>query len=120
MAKKRILLVEDHEDVYEFVSLFLEDKGYLVAVAKDGREGIDKVKEFRPDLVILDLMMPRMDGFSVLKLLMGMDAPPKVLVLSAIQKMEGVEEAMRLGASGYVTKPVEGERLLKKVQSLVS
>ena len=82
---------------------------------------MDLIKEFAPDLIILDLMMPTIDGYGVLKLLPEFDLPkiPKVLVLSAVDKMGGVEEALHMGACAFMTKPIETKRLLQKIMEIL-
>ena len=118
---KRILLVEDDLDVREFLEPYLADKDYEVAVAVNGREGWEKLLQFKPDLMILDLMMPRLDGISLLKIMS--DSPrirkPRVLVLTAVQELKQVEEAMAFGADAYLLKPIDNSRLLKKIQDLI-
>ncbi|HRY29383.1 MAG TPA: response regulator [Elusimicrobiota bacterium] len=122
MDKKRILLVEDDEDVSDFLKPFLADNDYEMDVAIDGRSGLKKLGEFQPDLVILDLMMPGVDGFEFLK---SLQAKPelktaKILVVTAVQKVGGAEEALRLGADGYLMKPVDNDLLLEKIKDLLS
>jgi DNA-binding response OmpR family regulator len=116
---KRILLIEDDEDVYDFLKPFLSGRGYEVDVATDGEVGLKKVADWKPDLVILDLMMPNVDGFGVLRALSGRPAgsPPRIIVVTAVQKRGGADEAMRLGASGFLTKPIDNEQLLETIQN---
>lgn len=117
----RVLVVEDDEDVYDFLRPFLEDKGFIVDVAIDGRSGLKKVHEFKPALVILDLMMTGLDGFGFLRSLRAAELipSPKVLVLTAVQKVGGAEEALDLGAHAYLTKPVDNDLLWEKIQTLI-
>ncbi len=119
---RKVLIIEDDADVYEFLDPLLSEKGFKVLVSTNGKDGVQKIKEFLPDLIILDLMMPAIDGFGVLSLLSGFDMSPKpkVIVLSAVDKMGGVEEAMHKGASAYLTKPVETKRLLQKIQEVLA
>jgi DNA-binding response OmpR family regulator len=119
--KKRILLVEDDEDVYDFLAPFLADKGYDVRMAHDGGEGIRAVEQFAPDLVILDLMMPHLDGYDFLRVLSSVLRPivPKVIVLTAVQKTGGRQDALKLGASDFLMKPVDSDLLLVKIQQLI-
>ena len=97
---KRVLVVDDEEDVRTFVRLILEDAGYEVQTAMDGREGLQAIRVSRPDLVLLDLMMPVMDGWQVLAGA-GRQHPPFV-VLSASNEPE---RARRQGAVAVVSKP---------------
>lgn len=120
MGAKRVLVVEDDRDVYEFLESLLQARGYNVQLAWNGKVGLDLVKEFKPDLIMLDLLMPRLDGFGFLKVLFGSTGSrAKVLVLSALEEMEHVEEALRLGASGYLMKPVDHHRLVAKIEELI-
>jgi CheY-like chemotaxis protein len=97
---KRVLVVDDEEDVRTFVRLVLEDAGYEVETAMDGREGLEAIHISRPDLVLLDLMMPVMDGWEVMAGV-GRSHPPFV-VLSASDEPE---RARREGAVALVSKP---------------
>lgn len=118
---KKVLIMEDDEDVYDFLDSLLKEKGYDVQMAHNGKDGMQKIKEFKPDLVLLDLMMPSIDGYGVLKLLPEFDLPkkPKVIVLSAIDRMGGVEEALQMGADAYLTKPIETPRLMEKIREVL-
>ena len=82
-ATHRVLVVDDEHDVQALVRLVLERQGYDVEAASDGREALVKIGAQRPDLVVLDLMMPELDGWGVLEHLRGTDAPPRVVLLSA-------------------------------------
>jgi two-component system, OmpR family, copper resistance phosphate regulon response regulator CusR len=121
MAQKRVLVVEDDEDVYDFLRPLLEEKGFIVDVAIDGRSGIKKVREFQPDLVVLDLMMTGLDGYGFLRGLRAAELmpSPKVLVLTAVQKVGGAEEALKLGAHAFLIKPVDNKMLWEKIQALI-
>lgn len=121
MTTRRIVLIEDDEDVSDFLEAFLADRGYEVRAAKDGDEGLRLVQDFMPDLVILDLMMPNLDGYGFLRALAASPLPlsPKVIVLTAVQKMGGREEALQLGAADFLTKPVDHELLLEKIRQLL-
>ena len=79
----RVLVVDDERDVQALVSMVLERQGYEVELASDGREALAKIDARRPDLVVLDLMMPEIDGWGVLERLRGHSAPPRVVLLSA-------------------------------------
>ncbi len=120
LGKKRILLIEDDEDVYDFLQPFLMEKGFEVEVAKNGHFGLETLENFEPHLIILDLMMPHMDGFEFLKaLLTNYKKRPPALILTGVQEMSGVERALRWGAKAYLTKPVDNDRLLKKIQEIL-
>ena len=110
MAAERILIVDDESDVRECVSLLLREAGFEVDGAADGLEGLGKIDALRPDLVLLDLMMPRMDGWEVLRALRGRAGAPVVVMLSAIA---GRERALREGAQACVTKPFHNQDLVE-------
>src|SRR5512134_3653799 len=99
---KRILVVDDERDVRSLVCHILIDQGYEVEQAVDGRDALAKIQAHPPDLVVLDLMMPELDGWQVLRELQGFAVRPRVVVLSAFGDVRGVTEA---GAVGFLPKP---------------
>ena len=115
----RILIVEDNEDLAFGLRRTLEGEGYEVDVADDGPGGVRRARERRPDLVILDLMLPGMDGFRVLKAMRdaGLDMP--VLVLTARGEEADKVYGFRLGADDYVTKPFGLSELIARVGALL-
>jgi DNA-binding response OmpR family regulator len=112
-AAKRILVVDDERDVRSLVCHILTDQGYQVDQAVDGREALDKILASRPDLVVLDLMMPEVDGWQVLRELQGFAVRPRVVVLSAFGDAKRVAEA---GAIGFLAKPFRFAQLLDTCQ----
>ena len=114
---KRILVVEDNKDLAFGLRSNLAMEGYDVRVADTGPEGLRQAKVFRPDLVVLDLMLPEMDGFEVLEAMRGSGLTMPVLILSArgeeIDKVRG----LRLGADDYVTKPFGLMELVARVEA---
>ncbi len=125
MVKKKILLVEDDVDFAEAIKLILESKSYDVAVAHDGQEGLKKVETEQPNLIILDVMMPEMDGYEVCAKL---KAEPKyghipILLLTAVGEAMPTttytrEMGMRTEADDYIPKPVEPAELVERVENL--
>jgi DNA-binding response OmpR family regulator len=115
----RILVVEDNPDLAYGLRNNLEIEGYEVAVAADGAEGLAHARRSRPDLVILDLMLPGLDGFRVLRALReeGRDVP--VLILTARGEEADKVRGLRLGADDYVTKPFGVLELLARVEALL-
>jgi len=115
----RILLVEDNPDLAFGLRNNLEFEGYAVEVAEDGVAGLEAARATRPDLIILDLMLPRMDGFRVLQALRseGIDSP--VLILTARGEEVDKVRGFRLGADDYVTKPFGLMELLARVEALL-
>jgi CheY-like chemotaxis protein len=119
MSAKRILIIDDEKDVLDLIKKRLESSGFLVDVAMDGQEGLQKVKESRPDLVITDIVMPVMDGFAFYKALLSDQglAGIAVLVLSGRKKME--ESFRALGVEHFLSKPFEAQGLLDKVNQIL-
>ena len=119
MATKRILIVEDNEDLAFGLRRTLESEGYAVEVAGDGTRGIDAARRHTPDLIILDLMLPGMDGFRVLKALREQKVNSPVLILSAKGEEADKVYGFRVGADDYVTKPFSLSELIARVGALI-
>ena len=115
----RILLVEDSPDLAYGLATSLEIEGYQVEVAEDGRKGLDRAKALRPDLVILDLMIPQLDGYKVLKMMRESGLETPVLILTARGAETDKVLGFRLGADDYVTKPFGLSELLARVQAIL-
>ena len=119
--KTRILLVDDEPDLVQMVSARLKAAGYEISTAYDGQEALEKVKESRPDLMILDLMLPKLDGYKVCRLL-KFDERTRgipILICTARAQVEDVTLATECGADAYLTKPFEAKVLLSKLQELL-
>jgi DNA-binding response OmpR family regulator len=115
----RILIVEDNADLAFGLSRTLESEGHEVALAADGPAGVREGVARRPELVILDLMLPGQDGFRVLKQLRGAGLEMPVLILTARGEEADKVHGFRLGADDYVTKPFSLSELLARVQALL-
>ena len=115
----RILLVEDSPDLAYGLATSLEIEGYQVEVAEDGRKGLDRAKALRPDLVILDLMIPQLDGYKVLKMMRESGLETPVLILTARGAETDKVLGFRLGADDYVTTPFGLSELLARVQAIL-
>lgn len=119
--KKRILLIEDDADMVEAVKLRLEANNYEVLISRDGPEGLKKARSENPDLIILDIMLPKMDGFNVCRML-KFDEKYKniiIIILSAKVQKSDIERGKEVGADAYVTKPFKSEELLAKINELL-
>lgn len=116
MADSKVLLVDDDGQILSFVSRQLRAQGYRVELARNGQEGLDHALEFLPDLVILDLFMPVMDGVETLRQLREWSRVP-VIVLSARDEEQRKVEALDLGADDYLTKPFSVAELLARVRA---
>jgi len=115
----RILIIEDNEDLAFGLRSNLEIEGFDVITATTGPEGIEQSKSFQPDLVMLDLMLPEMDGFEVLKALRKINTATPVLILTARGEEVDKVRGLRLGADDYVTKPFGLMELLARVEALL-
>jgi DNA-binding response OmpR family regulator len=115
----RILLVEDNEDLAFGLRNNLEIEGYEVEVAGNGNAGLERARQSRPDLLILDLMLPGLDGFRLLKALREKDAATPVLILTARGEEADKVRGLKLGADDYVTKPFGVLELLARVEALL-
>src|SRR5213075_177641 len=116
---KRILVIEDNPDLAYGLRNNLEIEGYEVEVAKDGTKGLSRARAARPDLVVLDLMLPGMDGFRVLRALRDDGIAMPVLILTARGEEADKVRGLRLGADDYVTKPFGVLELLARVEALL-
>ena len=121
MSRSRILLVDDEPDIVETVSFMLQSRNYQVSIASGGQEGIDKAKEEHPDLLLLDIMMPGMDGYDVcMKLKADSDTKDiPIIMLTAKGESEAVLKSHSLGADDYVVKPFSLPTLLSKLKKFL-
>ncbi len=115
----RILLIEDARDLAEVVRRELEGAGYDILMAGDGKTGLDLALRFRPDLIILDWMLPGIDGLEVLRRLRAADSPLPVLMLTARSEEADRVVGLELGADDYLTKPFSMRELLARVRALL-
>ncbi|MEO0107781.1 MAG: response regulator [candidate division WOR-3 bacterium] len=120
-TRKRILLVEDEINMQELVKYRLRENNYDVAIAADGYSALSMVRSYKPDLVILDLMLPKIDGYTICRLLKfneGSKSIP-VLILSARSSQDDIQRGLDMGADAYMTKPYEPADLLAKIKELL-
>ena len=113
----RLLIVDDSADVHEALQVGLTDTGFDVADAYDGEEGLRMIQEVRPDVVLLDMMMPEMDGLEFLSRLSELPSPPPVVANSGFVAFRA--EALRRGAHAFLRKPFSIETLLAALQSAI-
>ena len=116
-----ILVVDDDPVIQKLLSVNFEMEGYRVVTAGDGEEGLQKVANDRPDIILLDVMMPRMDGVEVVRRLKGDDATAAipVILLSAKAQANDISGGLDAGADDYITKPFDPLELLDKVAALL-
>lgn len=121
LAGSSILVVDDHEQNLELLSAYLDDLGAEIRQARDGVEAIQAVTERKPDLILLDVMMPRMSGFQVCGKLKSDPATKDIpiVVVTALNEVADVERAVELGADDFLTKPVNRLELMTRVRSLI-
>ena len=103
----RVLVVDDEPDFIELLREFLTAKGYEVIAASNGEEGLRKVKEDRPHLILLDVRMPKMNGLEVLKQVREIDHEVGVIMVTAVNEEETGRQALKMGAFDYITKPLD-------------
>ena len=118
-SKGTILVVDDNPDNVEILRAFLESRGYAVAQAPDGRTALARMDQVRPELVLLDVMMPGMDGWQVCRAIKNhpeFGGSTRVVMVTAKGAFEDKFEGMRSGADDYVVKPVDFKDLLHKVE----
>ena len=122
MSRKRILLIEDERDMAVMIGLRLESAGYYVCTVGDGKEGLEAARKDMPDLIILDIMLPGMDGYEVCSALKNDEKYRKipVVMLTAKAQKDDIKHGMECGADSYMTKPFESKVLLDKIASLMS
>jgi DNA-binding response OmpR family regulator len=129
MEEKKILVMDDDPDILDAVTWILESRGYQVVTARDGLEGLATLKSENPDLMILDLLMPKMDGFAVFKELRDprwskyQDIP--ILILSSVREEASrrryeLETGHELDVDDYVEKPMDPSVLLERVERLIT
>jgi CheY-like chemotaxis protein len=119
---KKILIVDDEADILTTFSNRLRLNGYQVTTASDGREALEKADSEKPDLILLDLMMPGIDGFSVLE---ALKSNPKhkhipVIITSVKFHRDSMDKAAGLGADDYLSKPFVASDLLEKIEKLLA
>jgi two-component system KDP operon response regulator KdpE len=115
---RRILVVDDEERMVRFIRLNLEHDGFQVEEAYNGTQAIDKVRSKLPDLVLLDVMMPDMDGFEVLKIIREVSSVP-VIMLTAKGEEDDRVRGLELGADDYITKPFSPRELVSRVRAVL-
>lgn len=121
MSKKLVLIVEDEENLVELLRFRLESNGYDVDVAFDGSDGLRKIESLKPDIVLLDIMMPKMHGYDVCKAARANEATKDIpiIILTARTNENEAERAKEYGASGFISKPFEPDDLLKRIKELL-
>ena len=119
MAKK-ILIVDDEKDVISLTRTLLEDNGYEVVTANSGKEALAKFKKEKFDLILLDILMPKMSGFTVLERIKRIDKKMKITFLSVLEvSQKRLLELKKQGISDYILKPFVEEDLIKRIKKII-
>ncbi len=113
-----VLVIEDDRNIQELLQMYLEKEGYAVTVAGDGGQGLAKFRAIKPDLVLLDVMMPVMDGWTVCKSIRSESRTP-VIMLTAKGELDDKVTGLRAGADDYITKPFEMRELLARIEAVL-
>lgn len=124
-AKKKILVIDDEDDVLTYLQTWLTDEGYQVETARDGREALEKFKRFGPDLVTLDIVMPQKTGVKFYREIKGGKNPspvPVIIITGLQQEFKSFISHRRTAPppDGYITKPFSREELLQAIQSVLA
>jgi DNA-binding response OmpR family regulator len=122
MSAARVLVAEDNPQGAELIEAYLDDTGWQVRVAADGDEAVRAVQEWRPDVVLLDVMLPKLSGFEVCKRLRAEPATAAVpvLMITALDQPSDVERAVEAGTNDFLTKPVNKTDLVFRVRALLA
>lgn len=116
---KKILVVDDAKVIRMVIKQILTKNGYEIAgEAGNGREALEKYKELKPDAVTMDIIMPEVDGIQGLKEILAFDNQAKVIMISAIDQRESLSDAIKSGATDYVVKPFEDERMITSLRNI--
>lgn len=122
-AHLKVLLIDDNQDIRDLMRMMLEKTGLTVFEAEDGAKGLIKAREIKPDLILLDVMMPGLSGFQVLEQIREEKGSQlrevPILMITAKSQSEDVDRALSLGATGYIVKPFRQVKFIEKVNSLL-
>ena len=119
--RSRVLIADDNEPNRELLEVYLADFDCEIATAVDGRDTLDKVAAFRPDVILLDVMMPKLSGFEVCQRLKGDPAtsPIMILMVTALGELGDIERAVEAGTDDFLSKPVNKVELVKRVGNML-
>ncbi len=121
IEQKKILLIDDSSVNNLLLQNILEDEKFTVLVAFSGKEGLNMIKEEKPDLILLDIMMPRMDGMEVLEKIVSDDATKDIPVIMLTAKIDSADQkaSIEMGAVDYINKPVDIDNILEKIKNIL-
>ena len=115
---KSVLIVEDDQNIADLLRLYLEKEGYTAAIASDGGMGVELFRSMQPDLVLLDVMLPVMDGWGVLRTIRQQGQTP-VIMLTARGELNDKVSGLKMGADDYITKPFEMKEVLARIEAVL-
>jgi two-component system alkaline phosphatase synthesis response regulator PhoP len=120
-AKNKILIADDNQANRELLEAYLAATDYVTDIAVDGQDTLTKVQSFKPDLILLDVMMPKLNGFEVCQKLRADAATKRIMILmvTALNEAGDIERAVKAGTDDFVSKPVNKTELLKRVQFML-
>ena len=118
--KKKILIVDDDEDIVTIISKMLQGEEWDVKAVYNGVEALEKVSSFKPDIILLDIMMPEMSGIEVLKKIKKSNPDTRIIMITAFGDIETYLDSMEFGAFEYINKPFETQELLQMIQKVAS
>ena len=118
MAERRVLVVDDDENIVQLVKMYLERDGYDVAAAHDGQEALELARRTRPDVVVLDLMLPGLSGLDVCRQLQRESSVPIIMLTARTTEADKLT-GLDLGADDYVTKPFSPRELLARIRAVL-
>ena len=113
---QHILIIEDEPGIYTFLKQGLEEEGYSISIAVDGEQGIELFQSEKPDLILLDWVLPKMDGIDVCKAIRQEDVNTPILFLTARDTVQDTIEGLQCGANDYIKKPFSFEELLERIK----
>ena len=115
---KSVLIVEDDQNIADLLRLYLEKEGYVAAIAPDGGAGVEMFRKLQPDLVLLDVMLPVLDGWGVLRNI-RQDSKTPVIMLTARGELNDKVSGLKMGADDYITKPFEMKEVLARIEAVL-
>jgi DNA-binding NtrC family response regulator len=119
-GRRKVLIVDDDRDIVTIVSTILSGRGWDIKAAYNGREALEAVTSCKPDIILLDIMMPEMNGIEVLKRIKKIDAEARIIMITAFGDVESYLDSMELGAYEYINKPFETDELLEMIDRVAA
>jgi len=116
--REKILIIEDDEKISDLVRLYLEKDGFRVAVANDGKQGLEKIARENLDLIILDLMLPEVDGLTIAKSVRAKNNTPIIMLTAKDEETDKIV-GLEIGADDYVSKPFSPKELVARVKAIL-